>query len=73
MYTNMYENSSQNKYFKNFIDREIKTSPKYPINETEGLLRYFDNKDSKTFEFLIIFITALIGGIAGALITVIFN
>lgn len=54
---------------KNYIDREIKKSPKYTVKETIELVQFFEQKNAKSFELGMAFITSVIGGIIGAVIT----
>ncbi|MEH3918802.1 hypothetical protein [Enterobacter asburiae] len=54
---------------KNFIDKEIKNSPKYSIKETIELVQFFEQKNAKSFELGMALITSIIGGVIGAVIT----
>ncbi len=72
-YSSIYKYQDKPLYLKPFIDREISESMTYPIQETIELLHYFDQKGSKTIELTILFISAIMGGIIGASITIIFS
>ncbi len=54
---------------KNFIDKEIKNSPKYSVKETIELVQFFEQKNAKSFELGMALITSVIGGVIGAVIT----
>ena len=54
---------------KNYIDREIKKAPKYTVKETIELVQFFEQKNAKSLELGMAFITSIIGGIIGAVIT----
>lgn len=68
-YSSIYVDGEKKTYLKAFLDKEILEPAIYPIEETIELLKYFDQKTSKTFELTIIFMTTILGGIVGALIT----
>jgi hypothetical protein len=72
-YANIYTHSGADTYLKSLIDKEISESTTYPVTETIDLLTYFDQKSSKMFELTVVFITTIIGGIVGAVITLAFS
>lgn len=72
-YDSVYETDKQRTYLKVFNDRQISESAIYPIQEVSDLISYFDQKSSKTFELTVVFIAAIIGGVFGSLITVLYS
>ncbi len=72
-YASIYKSEKYSTYLGVFIDKELSEWQAYPIQETIDLLKYFDQKSSKSFELTIVFIAAVMGGIVGALITVLFG
>jgi len=56
-------------HFKNFIDKEMKEDETYPTKELIQLLSYLEDKRTKNMELITMFISAIIGGGIGALIT----
>lgn len=72
-YSSIYKHSHNQIYLQYFIDKEISESMNYPLDETIELLKYFDQKSSKTFELMVIFIATIMGGVIGASITILFS
>lgn len=72
-YANIYTHSANQTYLKVLLDKEISESSSYPLNETIELLKYFDQKSSKTFELTVILVTTILGGVIGSLITLLFS
>jgi hypothetical protein len=72
-YSSIYKHPDMQTYLRSFIDQEISESMDYPLDETIELLKYFDQKSSKTFELTVIFIATIMGGLIGALITILFS
>lgn len=72
-YSDMYRSEKYDVYLKYFVDKDIAGWQVYPVAETAELLMYFDQKNTKTFELSVAFIAAIVGGVVGAVITVIFS
>jgi hypothetical protein len=72
-YSSIYKHSHNQTYLQYFIDKEISESMNYPLDETIELLKYFDQKSSKTFELMVIFIATIMGGVIGSSITILFS
>lgn len=72
-YASIYKSKKHNTYLQAYVDDELSDSQVYPIQETSDLLKYFDQKSSKSLELIVVFIAAIMGGIVGSLITVSFE
>lgn len=69
-YASIYKNSNSEYYLKDYIDQTITELTQYPINETSELIKYFDQKNSKSIELITIITAAILGGMTGAVITI---
>ncbi|MGH9870224.1 MAG: hypothetical protein ACREAA_18935 [Candidatus Polarisedimenticolia bacterium] len=56
-------------YLRVFIDDAMSESPTYPLSGVKSLLEFLEGRRSKAMELLILMLSALIGGLAGAVIT----
>ena len=56
-------------YLRAFIDAAVSESPTYPLSGVKSLLEFLEGRRSKTLELLIVMLSALVGGLAGAVIT----
>jgi len=56
-------------HFKTFIDNAMKEQETYPTRELIQLLSYLEDKRAKNLELITMFVSAIIGGGIGALIT----
>ena len=56
-------------HFKNIIDVKIKENETYPTKELIQLLSYLEENRAKNMELITMFLSAIIGGVMGALIT----
>lgn len=72
-YSGIYISEKHKTYLQELVDKEISNEQVYPVNEASELMTYFDQKTAKSFELTVIFIAAVLGGIVGALITVLFG
>lgn len=66
-YKDIY-NSNTVTYFNSIAKKRKRETTKYPIDDTIKLLEYIDSKISKKFEFSIIIIAAISGGLVASLI-----
>ncbi|WP_153474989.1 hypothetical protein [Pseudomonas lactis] len=72
-YAAIYKSGESETYLQEYIDQEISEHPEYPLNETSELIKYFDQKNSKTIELLTILSAGILGGIVGSTITTAFG
>ncbi len=56
-------------YLRAFVDDAVSESPTYPLSGVKSLLEFLEGRRSKTLELLIVMLSTLIGGLAGAVIT----
>jgi hypothetical protein len=68
-YSDIYASGKHDTHLKYQLDNEISSDLDYPIQETIELLTYFDNRDAKVTELMVVIFASLIGGIVGSLIT----
>lgn len=57
-------------FLQDFIDEEIESKYTYPVSDTKESVDFFESKNSKSFELFVTFITAVVGGIIGSIVTV---
>ncbi|CNJ35903.1 Uncharacterised protein [Yersinia rohdei] len=57
-------------FIKLYVDKEIESVTEYSIDDTKSLVQFYEGKNSKAFEMMITFLTALVGGVVGAIATV---
>ena len=72
-YTSVYKSGNTETYLQAYVDQELSEHSQYPLNETSELIKYFDQKNSKTIELLTILSAGLLGGIVGSTITTAFG
>lgn len=72
-YASIYKNGKAEHYLKSYVDQVIAEHTHYPLNETSELIKYFDQKSSKTVELFTIVSAAILGGMAGSIITTAFG
>lgn len=72
-YASIYKSGKRDTYLKAYIDQELSEHSAYPLNETSELIKYFDQKSSKTIELLTILSAGILGGIVGSTITTAFG
>ena len=56
-------------FLRYFVESAIKDRPIFPTKQVTDLMMFIENRRSKSIEFLIILIAAVVGGAAGSLIT----
>lgn len=56
-------------FLKDFVDEEIDGKYTYPVSDAKDLVDFFENKNSKSVELFITFITAIFGAVVGAAVT----
>ncbi|MGI8473213.1 hypothetical protein [Pectobacterium brasiliense] len=66
-YVELYNGSYS--YLKEYIDKEISKSSEFPIKDTRELVQFYEAKNSKLFEMTITFLTGIVGGVVGSLVT----
>lgn len=52
-------------YIQGFVDREASLKYDYPIDDTKELVKFYEEKSSKSLELMINFTTALLGALVG--------
>lgn len=72
-YASIYKSGKRDTYLKAYIDQELSEHSAYPLDETSELIKYFDQKSSKTIELLTILSAGILGGIVGSTITTAFG
>jgi len=65
-YESLYSGEEEN-YLQYFIDKEMKPAYEYPSSEWRKLISFYENRGIRSFEALIVFVSALLGAIIGAL------
>ncbi|UZE12972.1 hypothetical protein [Pseudomonas sp. B21-053] len=72
-YASVYKSGKRDTYLQEYVDQELSEHSEYPLNETSELIKYFDQKNSKTIELLTILSAGILGGIVGSTITTAFG
>jgi hypothetical protein len=72
-YASIYKNGKAEHHLKSYVDQLIAENTQYPLNETSELIKYFDQKSSKTVELVTIVSAAILGGMAGSILTTAFG
>ena len=67
-YRNIYKSKSS-AFMKSFLEAALRDRPVFPTKQTTDLMAFIEGRRSKTVELLIVLIAAVVGGIAGSLIT----
>lgn len=70
-YRKLYE-SGRVMFLRKFLDDSVKSRLNFPTQQFIDLIEFLERRRSKSIEFLVILIAALIGGAAGAAITSMF-
>ena len=65
MYNDVYTLNREFFYIQKFVDREMNNKQEYPIDDTKELVKFHEEKSSKSFELLVNFTTALLGALVG--------
>jgi hypothetical protein len=68
-YATIYTSGKSIPFFKSFIDNELETKQEYPINETKDLLGYIDQKTSKGWELVVVFMAGILASSFGSILT----
>jgi hypothetical protein len=63
-------NIGKKPYLDKFLQEAMSEFPDYPVEQIKGIIDLLENRRSKTIDNFIIVVAALIGGIIGALITI---
>ena len=56
-------------FLKSFLDSALQDRPVFPVQQVVNLVTFVEGRRSKAVEFLVLIVAAVIGGIAGSLIT----
>ncbi|MGK8189255.1 hypothetical protein [Serratia marcescens] len=64
-YNDVYSVNKSCFYIQDFVDREISIKHDYPIDDTKELVKFYEEKNSKSLELIINFTTALLGALVG--------
>jgi|GEM_PF-1749750 len=57
-------------FFKTFIDKELEEITNYPVKQTTELIHFFESRRTKGLERSTALISAILGGVIGALLTI---
>lgn len=71
-YSRIY-GSSEPSFFKPYIDKEREMQVNYPVNEITSLGSFFETRRTKSLEMFVILISAILGGIIGSTLTLLFS
>lgn len=68
-YRDSYSNDERS-FIKSYVDEEIAQQPSFPTKQANELALFLENRRSKSIELLVVLLSALVGGIAGSVITI---
>jgi hypothetical protein len=60
-------------FLKYYIDKQRENKPSYPTRQINELALFFENHRSKALEMLVVLLSALLGGAAGSLLTIVLS
>ncbi len=63
----------EKEYFQSYIDKKMKELFIYPTKETRELISFFESRRVKSVEVFVVLISAVVGGVIGALLTKLFS
>ncbi|CQI96512.1 Uncharacterised protein [Yersinia rohdei] len=72
-YDSIYKRGGDVFFLQEFVDEEIESKYTYPVSDTKELVDFFESKNSKSIELFVTFITAVVGGIIGSVVTVLIS
>jgi len=62
----------ENAFIRDYVDEGLKELSPYPTKQISDLALFLEGRRSRAIELLVILVAALIGGVAGALLTIMF-
>lgn len=71
-YKNIYS-TGEDSPFKPFLDKELRETYFYPIEEISKLITFVESRRAKGVEYLILLTSTILGGAIGALLTIAFS
>ena len=57
-------------FLRTYVEAEIEGRPVFPTKPTTDLLGFIEHRRQKALEFLVVLVAAIVGGVAGSLITI---
>jgi len=68
-YRSLYDRGKHKVFLKRYLDEEIENMYKYPSDDIIEMVKFEEERTTKTFEWAAVLLAAILGGIVGSFVT----